>query len=241
MTISSTEKKRRAGIGAVIAGVGAAHVVLFALLGAAGAPPPDFAFTPAINVELIPPVLPRPTPPPEPEPTPEPGGGAPAAPSVVHVTARQPPKPTEVPAPPRPAPEQPLVVGASDQATPTPGPGQGGEGTGSGTGQGEGDGPGSGSGPIILRGASNGEILQFVPPEARRRRIPGRASVSCVVRSDTRLDDCRVVSENPPGLGFGDAGRQVAETYFRFRPPTTASGRPVEGFRATVVVLFGRQ
>jgi protein TonB len=94
---------------------------------------------------------------------------------------------------------------------------------------------------MILRGASNGEILAFVPPEARRRRQAGRSAVSCLIRPDTRLEACRVVNEQPGDFGFGDAAVRIAETHFRFRPPTTASGQAVEGFRVTVTVNFGRQ
>lgn len=102
-------------------------------------------------------------------------------------------------------------------------------------------GAGSGSGAVFVRGASNREILALVPPEARRQRVAGRSEVSCVVRADTRLEACRIVREQPPGFGFGDAAIRVAEGYFRFRPPTDASGRPVEDFRVIVSVPFGRQ
>ncbi|WP_150125959.1 energy transducer TonB [Brevundimonas sp. LM2] len=215
------------------------HAVLFAV-GSLRDPPVPVLADPPISVELVRlPPPPPPPPPPEP-PAPDAGGGAPAAPSVVRVSPRPVPRP-ELVAPPKPAPAPALIVGASDQPGPTPGQGQGGQGTGTGDGEGEGDGPGSGSGPIILRGASNGEILALVPPEARRQRVPGRAAVNCAIRADTRLEGCRIVSESPQGFGFGAAGIRVAETHFRFRPPSTASGRTVQGSRATVVVLFGRQ
>ena len=62
-----------------------------------------------------------------------------------------------------------------------------------------------------------------------------------MVRADTRLEACRIVRGQPTGLSFGDAAVRVAEGYFRFRPPTDASGQPVEGFRVIVSVPFGRQ
>lgn len=232
-------RQRRAG---VLVGVGLAHAGLFSLFGLAGVPPAPPSMLVPVQVELFdlsPP--PPPPPPPEVEPSPETGGGAPAAASRVNRPPDPPRVPPELIAPPKPAPEPTIIVGASDQPGPTPGLGQGGQGSGTGEGMGPGDGPGSGSGPVILRGASNGEILGFVPPEARRRRIPGRASVNCVIRADTRLEGCRVVNETPSGLGFGEAAVQIAQTHFRFRPPTTAAGRPVEGFRVTVFVQFGRQ
>ena len=47
-----------------------------------------------------------------------------------------------------------------------------------------------------------------------------------------------MVSETPPGRGFGEAGLVVSR-YFRFRPPSQG-GRPVEGQRVIVGVDFGR-
>lgn len=228
---------------AVVATVVAAHVAVLAAIGLSRAAPPSIPLQLPISVELFeiaPP--PPPPPPPGPEPAADPGGGAPAAASRVNRPPDPPRVRPELPVlPPTPAPEPTLVVGASPTATLNTGLGQGGEGTGTGAGTGAGDGPGSGTGAQILRGASNGEIMDFVPPEARRRRIAGRASVNCVIRADTRLEACRLVDETPGGLGFGDAAVRIAETHFRFRPPTTASGRVVEGFRVTVFVQFGRQ
>lgn len=237
---SRSRRLRRVGI---VAGVALVHVGIFAALGLQRAQVIDVPMLEPIQVELFRPFTPPPPPPPPETPSAvEPGGGAPAAPSRVHVTPTPPERPPELPvAPPTPAPETSVVVGASPTVTLNTGLGQGGQGTGTGSGTGEGDGLGSGSGPMILRGASSNEILAFVPPEARRQRRAGRAAINCVIRADTRLDQCRVVSESPSGFGFGDAGVRVAETHFRFRPPTTASGSAVEDFRVTVTVNFGRQ
>lgn len=235
-----SDTARRVG---AIAVVGLVHAGLFALAGLSAPLPERPDVVAPIEVELFE-IAPPPPPPPtsEPEPAVEPGGGAPAAASRVNRPPDPPRVPPELPvAPPTPAPAPTLIVGASPTATLNRGLGQGGEGTGTGSGQGEGDGPGAGAGPIILRGASNVEILAFVPPEARRRRISGRASVNCLIRADTRLEGCRPVDETPAGLGFGEAAVRIAETHFRFRPPSTASGRPIEGFRVTVFVQFGRQ
>jgi len=241
--LSTSRRRRRLGRVGVIAVVVAAHAALFAAVGLQRAKIIDVPMLEPIQVELFRPFTPPPPPPPPERPAEvDPGGGAPAAPSRVHVTPKPPERPPELPvAPPTPSPVQSVVIGASPTATLNSGLGQGGQGTGTGSGTGEGDGPGSGSGPQILRGANSNEILAFVPPEARRQRRAGRSAVNCVIRADTRLEGCRVVDESPGGFGFGDAAVRVAETHFRFRPPTTASGRPVEGFRVTVTVNFGRQ
>lgn len=239
-TFPRIDRARGARIG-VWASITALHLALFALLGRVQPASVDIPAMPPVFVTLErPEPIPRPTPPPE-KPAPVAGGGAPAAPSRVHVPAKAPERPPEVVAPPKPAPVQPLVVGTAPLATPTPGPGQGGEGEGTGEGIGDGDGPGrGGSPPLILRGPTTAEILSVVPPEARRARQPGRASINCVIRVDQRLEDCRVVSETPVGFRFGEAGLRAA-AFFRYRPPMTSTGRPIEGQRATITVMFGRQ
>ena len=227
---------------AAVAVVVVLHTVVLAAIGLSRTTTPPVVLPAPIAVELFEGLPPPPPPPPASELAAAAGGGAPAAASRVNRPPDPPRVSPELPvAPPTPAPEPTLIVGASPTATLDAGLGQGGQGSGKGDGTGEGDGPGSGAGPLILRGASSGEILAFVPPEARRRRIPGRASVNCVIRADTRLEACRVVDETPGGVGFGEAAVRIAETHFRFRPPTTASGRAVEGFRVTVFVQFGRQ
>lgn len=221
----------------------AVHAALFAMLGLVNPAPVQIPAMPPVFVTLEPPPpVPLPPPPPPPaEPAPVAGGGAPAAPSRVHLPIKPPERPPEIIAPPTPAPTAPLVIGAAPIATPAPGMGQGGEGEGTGDGVGDGDGPGrGGTPPLILKGASTAEILSIVPPEARRARQAGRASINCVIRVDERLDDCRVVSETPVGFRFGEAGLRAAG-FFRYRPPMTASGRPIEGQRVTISVQFGRQ
>ncbi|MGZ9114375.1 MAG: energy transducer TonB [Brevundimonas sp.] len=226
--------KKRLRTAGVVVGVSAAHLLVFAVIARTQADIPVLRPPPPMDVVLY---RAAPPPPPPPlKPTPDPGGGKPAAPSRIHVTPKPPPK-AELPAPVAPAPEQPLVIGMAPVASPTPGMGQGGTGNGTGTGDGDGEGSGSGGiGPRFVRGASQAEIFSVVP----RGRRQGRGSVNCVIRLDERLDSCRVVSETPPGQGFGAAAVTVAEAYFRFRPPMSASGRPVEGQRVTVFVQFGR-
>lgn len=240
---SPSPDRRRLVRVATVTFVLALHAGLFAAIGLGGPGRQEFVDQAPITVELFTP--PVPPPPPAPEPTiepvsPDPGGGAPAAPSVIR-PALMPVERPEVVAPPVPAPEQPLVIGIAPTASPTPGQGQGGIGEGTGSGVGDGDGPGrGGTPPLIVRGASPREILSVVPPEARQARQAGRAAVNCVILADQRLDDCRIVSETPQGYSFGEAGLRAA-TFFRYRPPMTSSGRPLEGQRVTINVMFGRQ
>ncbi len=221
----------------IVVGVTLGHLGVFAVMGRADAPVPLPEPAPTVSVFLY---RPPPPPPPPVEPARTQGGGAPAAPSRVHV----PPKPAErlpeVVAPPVPAPEPELVVGAAPVATPTPGTGQGGEGTGTGTGQGSGSGPGSGGTRWrLVAGASSAEIQRVYPVAARRARISGNVLLSCRIRLDRRLENCRVVRETPAGQGFGAAALETV-VHFRAVPPTEG-GRPVENAEATFGVLFGPQ
>ena len=216
-----------------------AHLALFLTLARVG---PEAIQTPLppIEVELVEPMPPEPDPP-DPAPAEESGGGAPAAPSRVHVPPDPPRVNPEVIAPIEQAPEpDPIVVGVAPVAGPTPGQGLGGQGTGTGTGIGSGSGPGSGTRtpPRVLREPSVVEIGRYVPARARSTRTYGDVSLRCQVRLDTRVENCRVVSESPTGYGFGDAARAVAETEYRFRP-ATVDGRVDTGFTVGIDIRFG--
>lgn len=238
MTHPPAKSRRRA---AVIAGVALAHGGLFSLFALTHATPPPLAPSPIIDVELFSPIIPPPPPPPPPPPEPPApvsGGGAPAAPSVIHTPPKPRPVPPEVPAPPIKAPEPALVVGVAPVASPTPGMGQGGQGTGAGTGIGSGDGPGSGGTPYrFIEGPTSRQIADAAPAAARRARVDGMVTLRCIIGLDSRLENCRVVSETPPGMGFGEAAVRVATSRFRFSPPTR-NGRPVAGTEMPLGIQF---
>lgn len=233
------EKSSKAGLTkgrklALYGAVALVHAGVFAGVGmmAVKGSVPEFAQP--VLVELVhwskPPELPLDT-----ALTPERGGGAPKAPSVVRLPKHVPDvsKP-EIVAPPKPAPEVPLVIGRSDSGEQTPSQGQGGTGDGTGQGIGSGDGDGRGQGPRLVRGPTQGELRAVHPREAFRKRQGGKATLSCRIRLDQRLENCAVVDESPPGLGFGQAAL-AASRYFRFEPPVRA-GQPVSGASVRVGV-----
>lgn len=240
----SRANRKRLGQAAVFAGVAAAHLGVFALIASSQPSSPMALPPPPILVELFRP-SPPPPPPPEPvptEPSETPGGGAPAAPSRVHVVPDPPPTPPAFPPPREQAPEPAVVVGTAPTASPTPGFGQGGQGTGTGSGIGAGDGPGRGSvrtPPRNLRQPAPGQLRAYHPREALRRGVSGLVVVECRIREDTRLDDCRVLNETPPGQGFSQAGIRAATELYRFRP-ALIDGRPDYGLRAVMTLRFGR-
>lgn len=222
---------------AVFAGVAGGELGLALLLGQVKGRAPDALGAQPRPVEVV---LYNPPPPISLEPpAPETGGGAPAAPSRIHTSP--PPKqdrPRELPAPPQTAPEPALVVGVAPTPSPEPGFGQGGLGSGTGSGVGSGSGPGAGSTRArVLRAPPVSEIRANHPRAARSRY--GNAALSCVVRLDQRLEACQVISESPPGLGFGEAALRLADQY-RVLPPTE-DGRPVDGQRLVVGIDFGNR
>lgn len=225
----NTARLRKLG---VVAGVSLAHLGVFAVMGRADAPVPLAEARPPVSVFLYRPPAP-PSPPTEPAVTE--GGGAPAAPSRVHVPLKPAEKPPELVAPPTPAPEPEVVVSAAPVAGPVPGLGQGGEGTGTGTGSGSGAGPGSGgTRERFLRGPSMAELARVAPRGGPDRTVSVR--MRCRIRLDSRLEDCRVVNESPSGVGYGPSALASA-AYFRFQPPTEG-GRPVAGREVIVGVEF---
>lgn len=217
----------------MVAAVAGAHLLVFALMRGPPAAPSQIA-DPYIVLELT-----RPSPPPrppEPAPAETSGGGAPAAASRVHEPPPLPPPPEPARFTPAEAPEPELVVGAAETPSETPAQGQGGQGVGQGGGSGAGAGPGSGlerARPITT--PTSRQLAALHPDGARSRRY-GRASVTCRVRADTRLEACRVTSETPPGAGFGEAALEGAALY-RFRP--YMRGGRAESGEITLLLEFG--
>ena len=110
-SLLNRDRQRKLGAFVVVL---AAHIGVFALV-ARTRPAPLEALPPVFEVQLFRPLPPPPPPPPPPdEPTEDPGGGAPAAPSRIHVPPPpREPVPPEVPAPREQAPEPELVVGVA--------------------------------------------------------------------------------------------------------------------------------
>jgi len=78
------------------------------------------------------------------------------------------------------------------------------------------------------------ELARAAPRGGSDRTVNVR--MRCRIRTDTRLDGCRVVEESPAGAGYGPAALASA-AYFRFQPPMEG-GRPVEGREVVVGVEF---
>jgi len=69
------------------------------------------------------------------------------------------------------------------------------------------------------------DFVAVFPMEAFRRGIGGRAKVSCTVTPQGTLRDCKVLEEDPPGLGFGAAALALMPQFMM--KPATEGGRAV--------------
>ena len=82
-----------------------------------------------------------------------------------------------------------------------------------------------------------GKFARYYPPEAQKARREGRAVIKCHVTAQGTVDNCVVVSEDPPGLGFGKAALGMA-CLFKMKPKTV-DGQPVDGGETTIPIRFG--
>ncbi len=93
--------------------------------------------------------------------------------------------------------------------------------------------------PDWTRGAPEscgGKRPRYYPPGAQSMHREGRAVLRCHVTAQGAVDSCVVVSEDPPGLGFGEAALRMS-CLFKFKPKTVA-GQPVDS-EATIPIRFG--
>lgn len=80
--------------------------------------------------------------------------------------------------------------------------------------------------PDWLKRPTAATMRSLWPKEAYRKGLGGEAVLGCIVTVQGALRDCRVLSEDPPGMGFG-AAAQVMSAQFLMKPGIK-DGRPVE-------------
>ncbi|MFN3538361.1 MAG: TonB family protein [Brevundimonas sp.] len=71
--------------------------------------------------------------------------------------------------------------------------------------------------PEWLRRPSGEDLARLYPREAATSRTPGEARMECRVSASGHLEDCIILSESPPGMGFGAATIALAPN-FRMTP-----------------------
>jgi TonB family protein len=74
--------------------------------------------------------------------------------------------------------------------------------------------------PKFIRVPSTADIGIAYPRAAFRKGLSGSVVLDCASENDGGLADCRVVSENPAGHGFGLAALRLSRNY-RLEPPST--------------------
>lgn len=79
------------------------------------------------------------------------------------------------------------------------------------------------------------QLAAALPDAARQAKVGGRALMNCMVAYDGTLEDCQVVSETPPGLGFGAAARSMTG---QFQLSPMVDGQSTTGGRMMVQVKF---
>jgi protein TonB len=210
-------RKRAIGLGVAVA-VNALLLALLLTLSPAFSPAPPGR--PGLTTFDV--AEPPPPPPPDTRPA-----GADAQPSRGATEAPSPPKP---PRPlPSPTPAQPAVDAASSSASGAgaaagSGAGQGGRGSGSGAG---GSGTGAGAGatpPVHISGAlTNADYAR----SGVAKGTTGTVFIAFRVRSDGRVDRCRVVRSSGNATIDRETCRLV-ERRFRFRPARDAAGRAID-------------
>ena len=83
----------------------------------------------------------------------------------------------------------------------------------------------------------NAETWQrrYYPKEARKKGRMGKAVIDCLIEPAGTLTDCRVVSESPPGNGFGEAAVNMR---ILFKARSDRQGQPVIGRRVVIPINF---
>jgi TonB family protein len=91
--------------------------------------------------------------------------------------------------------------------------------------------------PVWIKQVDSSALPQLFPEAAAKAGYKvGRASVECTVAADGTLSGCETVTEDPAGLGFGEAAMEVASVMQM--SPWTKQGAPVEGARINLPIKF---
>jgi len=90
--------------------------------------------------------------------------------------------------------------------------------------------------PDWLKRPTSESLALAWPKKAMEQGANGSATISCEVTVEGYLDRCTVVSESPPGYGFGASALQLASQFMM--KPKTVDGKPTAGGKVMIPINF---
>ncbi len=90
--------------------------------------------------------------------------------------------------------------------------------------------------PDLIRIPSVTDFRKVYPRHAYERDVEGSGTIQCVFNGQGKLDACRLLSEDPQGVGFGKAALALAQ-YYQAKP-VQSDGKPIEGAPFTTKIEF---
>lgn len=79
-------------------------------------------------------------------------------------------------------------------------------------------------------------VAAAYPNAAKPTRVSGKVLMTCLVAVDGRTQDCQVVEETPPGLGFAEAALRLAGQMVFV--PKRLNCVPVDGGNVSIPISF---
>jgi protein TonB len=89
------------------------------------------------------------------------------------------------------------------------------------------------TGPDWLTKPGPNEFNKYWPKGVK---ISGGVTLTCIVKADGTLTDCKTSEESPQGMGFGDAALNMSQ-FFQMRP-MLIEGEPITGGTFTFRIFF---
>jgi len=83
------------------------------------------------------------------------------------------------------------------------------------------------SNPEFERVPNGDDYQEYFPDRGLRNNINGKVRFQCLVTAKGQLVNCKITSETPADMGFGDATLKIVKQ-FRVKPKLI-NGKPVDG------------